>query len=135
MIISLTAGTAQEKANQAAADALLEGVAAEGGDDAPAADDAEAQALAAEMEMMKAMGLPGLFDTTAGKKMEDDGECQRPIRCLLPASYSAFVAAIADGGCGLSGSDYSCANISKKRDYRQYMNRRGGFNRPLDEMK
>ena len=53
--------------------------------------------------MMKAMGMPVGFDTTAGKPMLDQ--------------------------------DYSCANISKKRDYRQYMNRRGGFNRPLDQMK
>lgn len=30
------------------------------------------------------------------------------------------------------GNDLYAANICKKRRYRQYMNRKGGFNRPLD---
>ncbi|XP_045189631.1 U4/U6.U5 small nuclear ribonucleoprotein 27 kDa protein-like [Mercenaria mercenaria] len=30
------------------------------------------------------------------------------------------------------GNDFYSANICKKRRYRQYMNRKGGFNRPLD---
>ncbi|KAF7458427.1 U4/U6.U5 small nuclear ribonucleoprotein [Cryptosporidium felis] len=30
-----------------------------------------------------------------------------------------------------SGSSLSCVNINSKRKYRQYMNRPGGFNRPL----
>lgn len=30
------------------------------------------------------------------------------------------------------GNDHYAANITRKRRYRQYMNRRGGFNRPLD---
>jgi len=30
------------------------------------------------------------------------------------------------------GNNIYCANIVRKRRYRQYMNRRGGFNRPLD---
>lgn len=30
------------------------------------------------------------------------------------------------------GNDIYSANICKKRRYRQYMNRKGGFNRPLD---
>jgi len=30
------------------------------------------------------------------------------------------------------GTDASAVNIVQKRKYRQYMNRRGGFNRPLD---
>jgi U4/U6.U5 tri-snRNP-associated protein 3 len=29
----------------------------------------------------------------------------------------------------------SAANIKVEKKYRQYMNRRGGFNRPLDPMK
>jgi len=32
----------------------------------------------------------------------------------------------------VQGNDIYVANIQKKRRYRQYMNRRGGFNRPLD---
>ncbi|KAK3094592.1 hypothetical protein FSP39_003737 [Pinctada imbricata] len=35
-------------------------------------------------------------------------------------------------GKKVEGNDIYCANIPKKRRYRQYMNRRGGFNRPLD---
>ncbi|WAR21857.1 SNR27-like protein [Mya arenaria] len=30
------------------------------------------------------------------------------------------------------GNEHYCANITRKRRYRQYMNRKGGFNRPLD---
>lgn len=32
----------------------------------------------------------------------------------------------------VDGNDVYVAYLPKKRRYRQYMNRRGGFNRPLD---
>ncbi|KAI9228542.1 MAG: hypothetical protein DHS80DRAFT_15296 [Piptocephalis tieghemiana] len=32
------------------------------------------------------------------------------------------------------GEDIGMADIKKKRVYRQYMNRKGGFNRPLDKV-
>ncbi|KAI0212871.1 hypothetical protein LSAT2_002196 [Lamellibrachia satsuma] len=35
-------------------------------------------------------------------------------------------------GKHVNGNDVYVANIVHKRKYRQYMNRRGGFNRPLD---
>jgi len=35
-------------------------------------------------------------------------------------------------GKHVPGTDASASNIVQKRKYRQYMNRRGGFNRPLD---
>jgi len=35
-------------------------------------------------------------------------------------------------GKHVAGNDTSASNIVQKRKYRQYMNRRGGFNRPLD---
>lgn len=35
-------------------------------------------------------------------------------------------------GKHVAGNDIYAANIVQKRKYRQYMNRRGGFNRPLD---
>ncbi|ESO08780.1 hypothetical protein HELRODRAFT_168686 [Helobdella robusta] len=35
-------------------------------------------------------------------------------------------------GKKVDGTDISCINVVQKRKYRQYMNRRGGFNRPLD---
>ena len=58
---------------------------------------------AADAELMAMMGLPMGFDTTQGKDVGD-------ARTKLEA-------------------------VKKKevRKYRQYMNRRGGFNRPLDE--
>jgi len=56
-----------------------------------------------ELAMMAAMGIPTGFDSTHGKGVDDP-------RCKLE---------------GLSRK--------KVRKYRQYMNRRGGFNRPLDE--
>ena len=51
--------------------------------------------------MMAAMGLPVGFDTTSGKE-------------------------VADARCHVSG-----VLVKTKRQARQYMNRRGGFNRPL----
>ncbi|GFN90568.1 U4/u6.u5 small nuclear ribonucleoprotein 27 kda protein [Plakobranchus ocellatus] len=35
-------------------------------------------------------------------------------------------------GKKVAGNDVSAVNLQRKRKYRQYMNRRGGFNRPLD---
>lgn len=35
-------------------------------------------------------------------------------------------------GKKVDGNDTGVANVLRKRRYRQYMNRRGGFNRPLD---
>ncbi len=54
-----------------------------------------------EIQAMQAMGIPFAFDTTQGKAVEDDA---------------------------VNVSGYK---IKSKRSGRQYMNRRGGFNRPL----
>ena len=51
--------------------------------------------------MMAALGLPGGFDSTQGKE-------------------------VADQACHMAG-----VRVSSKRQFRQYMNRAGGFNRPL----
>ena len=32
----------------------------------------------------------------------------------------------------VDGNASGCVNIQEKRKYRQYMNRKGGFNKPLD---
>lgn len=61
----------------------------------------DAELTAEELRMMQAMGIPFTFDTTQGKHIEDD---------------SANAGAV---------------KIKSKRSARQYMNRRGGFNRPL----
>ncbi|CAG8510403.1 13035_t:CDS:10 [Ambispora gerdemannii] len=37
-------------------------------------------------------------------------------------------------GKKVTGNETSAVNIKKQRQYRQYMNRRGGFNRPLDRV-
>lgn len=68
------------------------------------ADDAETAPDEEELEMMAAMGFPTGFDSTQGKGVGDP-------RCKVE---------------GLRRKEV--------RKYRQYMNRRGGFNRPLDEM-
>uniref|UniRef100_A0AC35UF88 U4/U6.U5 small nuclear ribonucleoprotein 27 kDa protein n=1 Tax=Rhabditophanes sp. KR3021 TaxID=114890 RepID=A0AC35UF88_9BILA len=34
----------------------------------------------------------------------------------------------------VEGNDVGCANVKKSRKYRQYMNRKGGFNRALDNV-
>lgn len=54
-----------------------------------------------EMQMMQSMGIPFLFDTTQGKQVEDDA------------------------------ANAGAVKAKETRQARQYMNRRGGFNRPL----
>ena len=94
------------KANKGAAAGLLDSLAplAAGGvqpPPPPPEDDLSAEDRA-QLEMMKAMGLPCGFDTTAGKAVHQSNE--------------------------------GTVNIKKKRTYRQYMNRRGGFNKPLQNV-
>ncbi|CAM9298738.1 unnamed protein product [Pylaiella littoralis] len=60
--------------------------------------------LTEEQQMMKLMGFAG-FDTTKGKGVEDNKR----------------------------GPAKGAISKHKEREYRQYMNRRGGFNRPLDK--
>mmetsp|Transcript_16366 Transcript_16366/g.45600 ORF Transcript_16366/g.45600 Transcript_16366/m.45600 type:complete len:208 (+) Transcript_16366:2562-3185(+) len=63
--------------------------------------DLNAGVSAEELAMMQAMGIPTGFDTTSGKMVEDEN-------CHVGA-----------------------VRVKSKRQARQYMNRRGGFNRPL----
>lgn len=35
----------------------------------------------------------------------------------------------------VEGNEAGAANVKKERTWRQYMNRKGGFNRPLDPLK
>uniref|UniRef100_A0A8C3F806 U4/U6.U5 small nuclear ribonucleoprotein 27 kDa protein n=1 Tax=Chrysemys picta bellii TaxID=8478 RepID=A0A8C3F806_CHRPI len=67
-----------------------------------------------EIEMMKTMGFAS-FDTTKGAGL--------PILASIVEKWGKKV----DG----SVNAYAI-NVSQKRKYRQYMNRKGGFNRPLD---
>jgi len=43
-----------------------------------------------------------------------------------------FVGFDSTKGKKVPGNDVSAVHIVPKRKYRQYMNRKGGFNRPLD---
>lgn len=61
----------------------------------------DVELTAEELRMMQAMGIPFTFDTTQGRHVDDE---------------SVNVSGI---------------KIKSKRTARQYMNRRGGFNRPL----
>jgi U4/U6.U5 tri-snRNP-associated protein 3 len=60
--------------------------------------------LSEEEQMRALMGFGG-FDSTKGKPVDDNAR-----------------------GAAVGGVRHE-----QKRDYRQYMNRRGGFNRPLDK--
>jgi U4/U6.U5 tri-snRNP-associated protein 3 len=57
------------------------------------------------MQMMQAMGMPFGFETTQGKFVEDEA------------------------------ANISGIKVKSTRSGRQYMNRKGGFNRPLPEEK
>jgi U4/U6.U5 tri-snRNP-associated protein 3 len=61
----------------------------------------DADITAEEMQVMVAMGIPFGFETTAGKHVEGDA------------------------------ANAGAVKAKKTRRARQYMNRRGGFNRPL----
>lgn len=66
------------------------------------------------------MGVTPFMDAVE----DDDGESLAAVM-----GFSSFDTT---KGKKVEGNDVSAANIAKKRKYRQYMNRRGGFNRPLD---
>ncbi|KAI8358054.1 hypothetical protein B0O80DRAFT_383117 [Mortierella sp. GBAus27b] len=64
---------------------------------------------------------------------------EKPIEELSPEEQEAKMMAMmgfggfeSTKGKHVTGSDASGSDIKKQRQYRQYMNRRGGFNRPLD---
>ncbi|XP_053573747.1 U4/U6.U5 small nuclear ribonucleoprotein 27 kDa protein isoform X2 [Bombina bombina] len=59
-----------------------------------------------------------------------EGKTEEEIEMLKIMGFSAFDTT---KGKKLEGSVNAYAiNVSQKRKYRQYMNRKGGFNRPLD---
>jgi U4/U6.U5 tri-snRNP-associated protein 3 len=68
-------------------------------------DEEEIEGLDEEEQMQKMLGFGG-FDSTKGKAVEDNHK------------------SLAKGS----------AAKNKARKYRQYMNRKGGFNKPLDKM-
>jgi hypothetical protein len=59
-----------------------------------------------------------------------EGKTEEEIEMMKMLGFSSFDTTKGkhvDGACNASG-----VNIQQKRRYRQYMNRKGGFNRPLD---
>jgi U4/U6.U5 tri-snRNP-associated protein 3 len=66
----------------------------------------ELEGLDEEEQMRMLLGFSGGFGSTSGKAVEDNQ----------------------------TSAAKGAANKTKARKYRQYMNRKGGFNRPLDKM-
>jgi U4/U6.U5 tri-snRNP-associated protein 3 len=69
-------------------------------------DSADLEGKTEDEQMMMLMGFGG-FGSTKGQKVEDNH----------------------------TGAAKGATASKKERKYRQYMNRKGGFNRPLDQMK
>ncbi|KAJ1675368.1 hypothetical protein EV182_001409, partial [Spiromyces aspiralis] len=72
---------------------------------------------------------------SAGATVEAvDTDDEEAIKKLM--GFSGFgttkACKLLDVGVHVSGNDVGEANVKKQRKYRQYMNRKGGFNRPLD---
>jgi len=70
--------------------------------------------------------------------MDEEGET---VDDAAPEDTDAIMAAMGLSGFGstkgkpVEGNQEGAANVKKIRTWRQYMNRRGGFNRPLDKIK
>ncbi|XP_069139041.1 U4/U6.U5 small nuclear ribonucleoprotein 27 kDa protein-like [Argopecten irradians] len=87
---------------------------------------------------------PPVVDYTSDHEVyeiEDDDDVEvveEPAEAAIVKSEAAmmkamgFVSFDTTKGKKVQGNDIYVANTARKRRYRQYMNRRGGFNRPLD---
>jgi len=58
-----------------------------------------------------------------------EGKTDEEIEMLKIMGFAGFDTT---KGKHVEGTNHSAINIQQKRKYRQYMNRKGGFNRPLD---
>ncbi|KAI9240318.1 MAG: hypothetical protein BYD32DRAFT_176983 [Podila humilis] len=74
------------------------------------------------------------------KGSSEPQEPEKPLEELTPEEQEARMMALmgfggfdSTKGKKVAGADVSGADIKQQRTYRQYMNRRGGFNRPLDK--
>ncbi|KAF9942548.1 hypothetical protein BGZ67_001161 [Mortierella alpina] len=98
-----------------------------------------------EGEYRKRKGDSDSEDDKDGKKdrrrtsKKDAVDAEKPLEELSPEDEEARMMALmgfggfdSTKGKKVAGADVSGADIKKQRQYRQYMNRRGGFNRPLD---
>ncbi|KAF9958049.1 hypothetical protein BGZ72_000980 [Mortierella alpina] len=98
-----------------------------------------------EGEYRRRKGDSDREDDKDGKKdrhrtsKKDAIDAEKPLEELSPEDEEARMMALmgfggfdSTKGKKVAGADVSGADIKKQRQYRQYMNRRGGFNRPLD---
>ncbi|KAJ1562156.1 U4/U6.U5 small nuclear ribonucleoprotein [Nowakowskiella sp. JEL0078] len=60
----------------------------------------------------------------------DDEEINEEQKMMILMGFGDFGST---KGKHVFGNDVGDINMKKTRTYRQYMNRRGGFNRPLDK--
>ncbi|PBK78015.1 DUF1777-domain-containing protein [Armillaria solidipes] len=76
------------------------------------------------------------LDPDAPDDVQDEGD-----EAIDDPDENAMMAMMGLGGFGstkgkhVDGNQEGTANVKKTRTWRQYMNRRGGFNRPLDKIK
>ena len=80
--------------------------------------------------MMRVMGF-GSFDTTKNKKVNKYLQLmiyQSRIKIKKSNQNSSLIRNVLQ----VDGNNTGAVHVLVKRKYRQYMNRKGGFNRPLD---
>ena len=79
------------------------------------------------------MGMPGGSSSVEGGKAltEKDfqGKSQEEIEMMKVMGFGSFDSS---KGKKVKGNNVGDVHVVLKRKYRQYMNRKGGFNRPLD---
>lgn len=63
---------------------------------------------------------------------EDGGVCKAEEEAM--AKVMGFSSFDTTKGKQVPGNQVGAVKVVKKRRYRQYMNRKGGFNRPLDKV-
>ncbi|PVU93598.1 hypothetical protein BB561_003162 [Smittium simulii] len=70
----------------------------------------------------------------SAEKRKEDRESSEAYEEFDMTNLMGFSGFSTTKGKGVFGNHPGSTNIVKERKYRQYMNRRGGFNRPLDKI-
>ena len=91
-------------------------------------EEAAARAQEEEMAMMAAMGFPVGFDSTQGKGVDDKRCKAEGVRRKEKRVYRQCAALLAQPATA------AVRRLTRSARACRYMNRRGGFNRPLDEV-
>ena len=110
-----------------------ENEAEENGIPLPSGEEVKASAAVAEMGKKRHRGKTAKSPNNDDESGEDDDEEQQQMMHLM--GFGGFGTtkgkAVTDNQ---SSAARGAASKNKGRKYRQYMNRKGGFNRPLDKM-